>query len=212
MHPRNTDKYCFGHLPPPCTASPAPQLRAHLRLLVVMIFAKGERNCTGRTVSEHLANRKAGKAHNKHAQMLTFSVARSPRRVIPRQDPIHLLINFGVLLVVGARPVPSAAYSRRQKKVCARAVNLFDKFPQVKYNCHINRIFANISTDLGPVSFYRIAARCDYWTQNSRRNRQGDFCFLLATGSDTFANLFFCFPIVFYRVPLQANMLTFFRY
>ena len=78
MHPCNTDKYCFGHPPPPCTASPAPQLRAHLRLLVVMIFAKGERNCTGRTVSEHLANRKAGKAHNKHAQMLTFSVARSP--------------------------------------------------------------------------------------------------------------------------------------
>ena len=89
MHPRNTDKYCFGHLPPPCTASPAPQLRAHLRLLVVMIFAKGERNCTGRTVSEHLANRKAGKAHNKHAQMLTFSVARSPLVVIPRQDPFH---------------------------------------------------------------------------------------------------------------------------
>ena len=111
----------------------------------------------------------------------------------------------------GCTPVPSAAFSRRQKKVCARAVNLFDKFPQVKYNCHINRIFANISTDLGPVSFYRIAARCDYWTQNSRRNRQGDFCFLLATGSDSFANLFFCFPIVFYRVPLQANMLTFFR-
>ena len=78
MHPCNTDKYCFGHLPPPCTTSPTPQLRAHLRLLVVMIFAKGERNCTGRTVSEHLANRKAGKAHNKHAQMLTFSVARSP--------------------------------------------------------------------------------------------------------------------------------------
>ena len=127
------------------------------------------------------------------------------------RTPLHLLTHFGVLLIEGARPVPSAFYSRRQKKVCARAVNLFDKFPQVKYNCHINRIFANISTDLGPVSFYRIAARCDYWTQNSRRNRQGDFCFLLATGSDTFANLFFCFPIVFYRVPLQANMLTFFR-
>ena len=95
MHPRNTDKYCFGHLPPPCTASPAPQLRAHLRLLVVMIFAKGERNCTGRTVSEHLANRKAGIAHNKHAQMLTFSVARSPRRVIPRQNPIHNFLYFG---------------------------------------------------------------------------------------------------------------------
>ena len=88
MHPRNTDKYCFGHLPPPCTASKAPQLRAHLRLLVVMIFAKGERNCTGRTVSEHLANRKAGKAHNKHAQMLTFSVARSPAWAIPQQDPL----------------------------------------------------------------------------------------------------------------------------
>ena len=87
MHPCNTNKYCFGNLPPPCTASPAPQLRAHLRLLVVMIFAKGERNCTGRTVSEHLANRKAGKAHNKHAQMLTFSVARSPRRAIHRQVP-----------------------------------------------------------------------------------------------------------------------------
>ena len=87
MHPCNTNKYCFGHLPPPCTTYPTPQLRAHLRLLVVMIFAKGERNCTGRTVSEHLANRKAGKAHNKHVQMLTFSVARSPRRVIPRQDP-----------------------------------------------------------------------------------------------------------------------------
>ena len=87
MHPCNTDKYCFGHLPPPCTASPAPQLRAHLRLLVVMIFAKGERNCTGRTVSEHLANRNARKAHNKHAQMLTFSVARSPVWAIPRQDP-----------------------------------------------------------------------------------------------------------------------------
>ena len=95
MHPRNTNKYCFGHLPPPCTASPAPQLRAHLRLLVVMIFAKGERNCTWRTVSEHLANRKAGKAHNKHAQMLTFSVTRSPRRVIPRQDPSHKLSHFG---------------------------------------------------------------------------------------------------------------------
>ena len=112
MHPCNTDKYCFGHLPPPCTASPTPQLRAHLRLLVVMIFAKGERNCTGRTVSEHLANRKAGKAHNKHAQMLTFSVARSPRRVIPRQDPLHLLLNFGALLLVGARPVPSAPISQ----------------------------------------------------------------------------------------------------
>ena len=98
MHPRNTDKYCFGHLPPPCTASPAPQLRAHLRLLVVMIFAKGERNCTGRTVSEHLANRKAGKAHNKHAQMLTFSVARSLLVAIPRQDPLHLLTHFGALL------------------------------------------------------------------------------------------------------------------
>ena len=163
------------------------------------------------TVSEHLANRKAGKAHNKHAQMLTFSVARSPRRVIPRQDPITLVNALRRPFISGCTPVPSAAFSRRQKKVCARAVNLFDKFPQVKYNCHINRIFANISTDLGPVSFYRIAARCDYWTQNSRRNRQGDFCFLLATGSDTFANLFFCFPIVFYRVPLQANMLTFFR-
>ena len=86
-HPCNTDKYCFWHLPSPCTASPTPQLRAHLRLLVVMIFAKGERNCTRRTVSEHLTNRKAGKAHNKHAQMLTFSVALSPRRVIPRQTP-----------------------------------------------------------------------------------------------------------------------------
>ena len=95
MHPRNTNKYCFWHLPPPCTTSPTPQLRAHLRLLVVMIFAKGERNCTGRTVSEHLANRKAGKAHNKHAQMLTFSVTRSPRRVIPRQDPLHQLPYFG---------------------------------------------------------------------------------------------------------------------
>ena len=97
MHPRNTDKYCFRHLPPPCTASPAPQLRAHLRLLVVMIFAKGERNCTGRTVSEHLANRKAGKAHNKHAQMLTFSVARSPLVVIPRQAPLRNPIHFGTL-------------------------------------------------------------------------------------------------------------------
>ena len=117
---------------------------------------------------------------------------------------------FGALYS-GCTPRAFGAIFTPSKKVCARAVNLFDKFPQVKYNCHINRIFANISTDLGPVSFYRIAARCDYWTQNSRRNRQGDFCFLLATGSDTFANLFFCFPIVFYRVPLQANMLTFFR-
>ena len=97
MHPCNTNKYCFGHLPLPCTASLTPQLRAHLRLLVVMIFAKGERNCTLRTVSEHLANRKAGKAHNKHAQMLTFSVARSPVLAIPRQGPLHLLINFGAL-------------------------------------------------------------------------------------------------------------------
>ena len=135
MHPCNTDKYCFGHLPPPCTASPTPQLRAHLRLLVVMIFAKGERNCTGRTVSEHLTNRKAGKAHNKHAQMLTFSIARSPVWAIPRQDPCHKLPHFGAhftrylpgdtsttlsttcfdvaqsvlsLLIVGARHVPSA--------------------------------------------------------------------------------------------------------
>ena len=108
MHPRNTDKYCFGHLPPPCTTSPTPQLRAHLRLLVVMIFAKGERNCTGRTVSEHLANRKAGKAHNKHAQMLTFSIARSPVWAIPRQDPLHKHSHFGARLIVGARHVPSA--------------------------------------------------------------------------------------------------------
>ena len=105
MHPRNTDKYCFGHLPPPCTASPTPQLRAHLRLLVVMIFAKGERNCTGRTVSEHLANRKAGKAHNKHAQMLTFSVARSPLVVIPRQDPISILLYFGAISFSPRRPL-----------------------------------------------------------------------------------------------------------
>ena len=101
MHPCNTNKYCFGHLPPPCTASPTPQLRAHLRLLVVMIFAKGERNCTGRTVSEHLANRKAGKAHNKHAQMLTFSVARSPLVAIPRQDPKHQLPHFGARFCSG---------------------------------------------------------------------------------------------------------------
>ena len=110
--PSQYHKYCFGHLLPPCTTSPTPQLRAHLRLLVVMIFAKGGRNCTGRTVSEHLANRKAGKAHNKQAQMLTFSVARSPRRVIPRQAPLHLLLNFGALLLVGARPVPSAPISQ----------------------------------------------------------------------------------------------------
>ena len=112
MHPCNTDKYCFGHLPPPCTASPTPQLRAHLRLLVVMIFAKGERNCTGRTVSEHLANRNARKAHNKHAQMLTFSVARSPVWAIPRQDPLRIPPHFGALFVVGAQPVLGAQLSR----------------------------------------------------------------------------------------------------
>ena len=95
-HPCNTNKYCFGHLPPPCSTSPTPQLRAHLRLLVVMIFAKGERNCTWRTVSEHLANRKAGKAHNKHAQMLTFSVARSPVLQFLDGTPLHQLLRFGI--------------------------------------------------------------------------------------------------------------------
>ena len=32
---------------------------------------------------------------SEHAQMLTFSVARSPRRVIPRQDPLHEHSHFG---------------------------------------------------------------------------------------------------------------------
>ena len=144
MHPCNTNKYCFGHLPPPCTASPTPQLRAHLRLLVVMIFAKGERNCTGRTVSEHLANRKAGKAHNKHAQMLTFSVARSPLVAIPRQDPLRNLLHFGTLLIVGARPVPSAPISKnllirhKYQKFSGKGVGkpAFSKgvFPQYYYH------------------------------------------------------------------------------
>ena len=112
MHPRNTDKYCFGHLPPPCTASPTPQLRAHLRLLVVMIFAKGERNCTVCTVSEHLANRKAGKAHNKQAQMLTFSVARSPLVAIPRQDPLYKLPYFGAHFKVFGKGCGETTFSK----------------------------------------------------------------------------------------------------
>lgn len=54
---------------------------------------------------------------------------------------------------------------------------MFDKKIQVEYNRSINRILANISTDLGPVSFYRIAERCDYWTQNTQR-KLGKFCFI----------------------------------
>lgn len=80
------------------------------------------------------------------------------------------------------------------KNLCIIPCFLFDKIRQVGYNGHINRIFANISTDLGPVSFYRIAVRCDYWMQSlSLRFVAAWRLFLLATGKRFSVDLFFVF-------------------
>ena len=80
-----------------------------------------------------------------------------------------------------------------RKKLLKSGVNSFDKFRQVGYNSRINRIFANISTDLGPVSFYRIAERCDYWIQVTR----SAFCrfgqYFVSWQQVTFSSACFCF-------------------
>ncbi len=80
-----------------------------------------------------------------------------------------------------------------KKNLLKSKANSFDKFRQVGYNSRINRIFANISTDLGPVSFYRIAERCDYWIQVTR----SAFCrfgqYFVYWQQVTFSSACFCF-------------------